>query len=93
MLTNVFSKVERVLAAITGLLLFTLNEVRMFNMLPRAPDPGQGQTYSAAVHVFGSSEQVYAAWVDIAARWGLAGLTVALCVWALADTFRSRATA
>ena len=93
MLTNVFSKIERVLAAITGLLLFTLNEVRMFNMLPRAPDPGQGQTYSAAVHVFGGSEHVYAAWVDIAARWGLAGLTVALCVWALADTFRPRVPA
>lgn len=35
-----FADVERVLAALAGLLLFTLNEVRMFNTLPRTADIG-----------------------------------------------------
>lgn len=93
MLADVFARVERVLAAITALLLFTLNEVRMFNALPRAPDSAHGQTYAAAVHVFGGSEQIYLAWFDVATRWGLVGLTVALSLWALADTLRPRVSA
>lgn len=88
MLTDVFSKLERVLASITALLLFTLNEVRMFNTLPRAPQPVEGHTYAAAVHVFGGSEQVYLTTIDLAARWGLVGLILALSIWALSDTLK-----
>jgi hypothetical protein len=87
-MSETFSKVERVLAAITALLLFTLNEIRMLHMLPRAPEPGRGQTYSAAVHVFGGSQEVYLSMFDLIARWGLVGLTLALSVWAISETFQ-----
>lgn len=88
MLSEMFSKVERVLAAVTALLLFTLNEIRMLHTLPREADPGRGQTFSAAVHVFGGSENVYLSAIDLIARWGLVGLTVALSVWAVSETFK-----
>jgi hypothetical protein len=88
MLADVFARVERVLAAITALLLFTLNEVRMFHTLPRFAQPGEGKTYAVSVHVFGGAQEVYLSAFDMAARWGLVGLTVALCMWALADTLR-----
>lgn len=92
MIGEVFSKVERVLAAVTALLLFTLNEIRMLHTLPREPEPGRGQTFSAAVHLFGGSQEVYLSTLDLVARWGLVGLTLALSVWAVSETFqRARA--
>lgn len=75
---------NRVLAAVMGLLLFTLNDVRMFHGLPRAPDPAHA--HALTLQVLGAAEPVYAAVLDIALRWGLAGLTIALCLWALAET-------
>lgn len=87
-MSEIFSKVERVLAAITALLLFTLNEIRMLHTLPRAPEPGRGQTYSAALHVFGGSQDVYLSLFDVIARWGLVGLILALSVWAVSETFK-----
>jgi hypothetical protein len=87
-MSEMLSKVERVLAAITALLLFTLNEIRMLHVLPRAPEPGRGQTFSAAVHVFGGSQEVYLSVLDLAARWGLVGLILALSVWAVSETFQ-----
>lgn len=86
--TDMIARVERVLAALAALLLFTLNEVRMFHTLPRLPQPGEGQIHAASIHVFGDSEQVFLGVIDLSVRWGLVALTVALCVWALADTFR-----
>lgn len=83
---SLFHKVERVLAAVTALLLFTLNEVRMFNILPRAADPGSGQTHALWVRIGGGGEQVYASLLDLTARYGLVTLTVALCAWAVAET-------
>jgi hypothetical protein len=87
-MSEMISKVERVLAAITALLLFTLNEIRMLHTLPRVPEPGRGQTYSAAVHVFGGSQEVYLSLLDLVARWGLVGLTIGLSIWAVSETFR-----
>lgn len=78
---------ERVSAAVGGLALFTLNDVRMFHALPRIPDPGNGQTHALVLQLLGATEPVYAAALDLGARWGLAGLTVALCAWAVAETF------
>lgn len=90
MLSETFSKIERVLAAVTALLLFTLNEIRMLNMLPRDPDPSRGQTFVTAVHLFGGSDHVYLSLLDLAARWGLVGLTLACAIWALSETFQRK---
>lgn len=84
---------DRVLAAVGGLSLFAINEIRMFYWLPRAPDPGNGQTHAAAIQVMDAATPVYLSVVDLAGRWGLAGLTVALCIWALAETFGKQAQA
>lgn len=90
---NVLANAERVLAAVAALALFTLNDVRMFHWLPRQPDPGNGKTHAISLQLFGASEQVYVAALDLAARWSLAALTVALCVWAVAETLKpTRAT-
>jgi hypothetical protein len=85
---NVLANAERVLAAVAGLALFTLNDVRMFHWLPRASDPGNGKTHALSLQLFGASEQVYVSLLDVAVRWGLAGLTVALCIWAVAETLK-----
>ena len=78
---------ERVLTAVGGLALFALNEVRMFHSLPRAPDPGNGQTHAASIQIMDAAAPVYLSLVDLSVRWGLAALVVALCLWALAETF------
>lgn len=85
---NVFAGAERVLAAVGGLALFALNDVRMFQSLPRAADPGDGRIHGVALQIWGAGEQVYAGVFDLALRWGLAGLTFGLCVWALVETLR-----
>jgi hypothetical protein len=86
MMTNL-PNAERVLAAVGGLALFALNEVRMFHWLPRAPDPGNGQTHALSIQIMDAAAPVYLSLVDLTVRWGLAALVVALCVWALAETF------
>ncbi|MEQ1490906.1 MAG: hypothetical protein ABL932_10205 [Terricaulis sp.] len=78
---------DRVLTAVAGLALFTLNEVRMFNWLPRMPDPGNGQTYAISIQIMDAAAPVYLSLVDLTVRWGLAALVVALCAWAVAETF------
>ena len=83
-----FQNAERVLASVAGLCLFTLNEVRMFHGLPRAPDPAHGLTHGVWLQLLGANEPVYLSSLDLAIRWGLAGFTVALCLWALAETFK-----
>jgi hypothetical protein len=85
---NVLANAERVLAAVAGLALFTLNDVRMFHWLPRASDPGNGKTHAISLQLFGASEQVFVTALDLASRWGLAALTVALCIWAVAETLK-----
>lgn len=78
---------DRALTAVGALALFTLNEVRMFHALPRAPDPGSGQTHASSIQIMDAATPVYMSLADLAGRWGLAALTVGLCVWALAETF------
>lgn len=68
--------------------LFALNEARMFQFLPRAPDPGSGQIHAVTLQIMGASEQVYLSTLDLVARWGFIGLTVGLCVFALAETLQ-----
>jgi len=87
-MTSMFPNADRVLASVLGLLLFTLNDVRMFNMLPREPHGAAGQTHALVLRLMGASEPVYVSAFDLAVRWGLVGLTVALCAWALAETFK-----
>jgi hypothetical protein len=69
------------------LALFTLNEVRMFHSLPRLPDPGNGQTHAASIQIMDAASPVYLSLADLGVRWALAGLVVALCIWAVAETF------
>lgn len=85
-MSGIFANAERVLAAVAGLALFALNDVRMFNALPR--DPGNGKTHALSLQLMGATEQVYASQFDVMLRWGLVGLTVALCVWAVAETLK-----
>ncbi|HEX8902527.1 hypothetical protein [Vitreimonas sp.] len=83
-----FANVERLLAALGALLLFTLNEVRMFQGMPRAADPGDGRVHAVWMQIGGAPDQVYLSLVDIGVRWGLAGLTAALAIWALVETLQ-----
>jgi hypothetical protein len=87
-MSEIFARPERVLASVLGLLLFALNEVRMFNLLPRSPDSGRGQVYGVWIQFMGASEPVYLSALDLVLRWGLAGFVAALCVWAVAETFK-----
>ncbi|MBL8547635.1 MAG: hypothetical protein JNL81_14305 [Hyphomonadaceae bacterium] len=81
---------ERVLTAVGGLALFALNEVRMFQSLPRGPDPGAGQTHAITIQIMDAAAPVYLSLVDLTVRWGLAALVVGLCIWALAETFEKQ---
>ncbi len=85
-MNDAFANAERVMASVAGLALFTLNDVRMFYGLPRAPDQAAGQIYGASMQLMGATEPVYLSALDLASRWGLAALTVGLCAWALAET-------
>lgn len=82
-----FAEVGRVLAAVAALALYALNDIRLYHSLPRAPDPAQGRTYAAVLQLWGQAEPAYLSLIDVASRWGLAALTVAACLWAVAETF------
>jgi hypothetical protein len=86
-----FRKIESVLATVTGLLLFTFNELRLFNSRPHALDAAHGYVHPAFVRVFGTPQQFYLSTGDLAVRWSLVALTVALAIWALADSIDRRA--
>lgn len=62
----------------------------MFQSLPRVPNPGNGQTHAVAIQIMEAAAPVYLSLVDLSVRWGLAGLVVALCLWALAETFEKQ---
>lgn len=81
-----FEKAERVLAAVAALGFFALNEARMFQALPRSPDEAAGHMHALNLTLLEATELVYASAVDLAVRWGLAGVTVGFCLWALAET-------
>jgi hypothetical protein len=81
---------NRALAAVAALLLFTLNDVRMFQTLPRAPDAARDLTNQLTLRLMGAVEPVYVGLGDLVMRWGLAGLTFGLCMWALAETLPRR---
>jgi hypothetical protein len=83
-----FEDVKRVLASVAALALFALNDARMFYMLPNAADSGNGRTHALTLQLFGVAETVYANAMDMALRWGLMGLILAACAWAVAETLR-----
>lgn len=83
-----FEDVKRVLASVVALALFALNDVRMFHMLPGAADPGNGRTHAISLQLFGDFQTVYASIIDLAVRWGLMGLILAACAWAVAETLQ-----
>jgi hypothetical protein len=87
-MTPAFEDVKRVLAAVAALALLALNDVRMIHSLPNAADPGNGRTHALALQMFGDFETVYASVFDLAVRWGLMGLILAACAWAIAETLR-----
>lgn len=80
-----FDNVERVAATLAGLCVFTLNDLRLFQDAVR--EPGLA-LQAVALHVGGAPQVVYLSGLDFASRWGLAGITMALAGWALAETFR-----
>lgn len=87
-----FGSSERVLAAVAALGLYALNDVRMFQSLPRSADPGDGRTHALLMNFNGDAATVFAGTLDLALRWGLAGLTIAACVWAIAETLKPAPT-
>ncbi|MEJ0060764.1 MAG: hypothetical protein WDM79_14820 [Terricaulis sp.] len=78
------AKVERVFAAVAALLVFTLNEMRLVNMSPRQMEGGF--PHGVFLRAFGQPQEVFLSSADVAIRWGLVGVIIALCVWALAET-------
>lgn len=85
---SAFEDVKRVLAAVGALALFALNDLRMAYMLPNGADPGNGRTHAIAFQLFGDFQTVYASVLDLAVRWGLMGLILAACAWAVAETLQ-----
>jgi hypothetical protein len=83
-----FPTAERTLASVAALALFALNEARMFQTLPREPVPGNGHIHAVVLQILGTAEPVYLSAFDIAVRWGFVALTVGLCIFALAETFK-----
>jgi hypothetical protein len=81
-----FAKVERVFAAVAALLVFTLNEMRLVNANPRVAE--EGYAHAAFVRAFGLPQQIFLSTADVAVRWGLVGVIVALCFWALLETLK-----
>lgn len=88
---TMFAEVGRVLAAVAALALYALNDVRLFHALPRVPDPGNGRTHAVTLQLWGAAEPAYMTLADLALRWGLAGFTVAMCIWAVAETLKPAA--
>ncbi len=86
-----FEDVKRVLVSVAALALFALNDVRMFHMLPATADPGNGRTHAMSLQLLGEYQTVYATMADLAVRWGLFGLILVACAWALAETLAVQA--
>jgi hypothetical protein len=91
-MTNAFDDVKRVGAAVAALALLALNDLRLLQTLPRHSDPGSGQTHALTLSLFDGQSGVWASAFDVAVRWGLAGIVVAACVWAVAETVPRRQT-
>lgn len=85
---SAFEDVKRVLAAVAALALFALNDVRLIQTLPGTADPGNGRTHALFLQLFGDPTTVYATAIDLAVRWGLLGLILAACAWAIAETLQ-----
>jgi hypothetical protein len=83
-----FPTAERTLASVAALALFALNDARMFQTLPREASPDSGHIHAVTLQILGVAEPVYLSAFDLAVRWGFIGLTVALCLFALAETFQ-----
>lgn len=90
---SAFEDVKRVLASVGALALLALNDVRLFYSLPSVADPGSGRTHALSLQLFGDFQTIYASIFDLALRWGLLGLILAACVWAVAETLQPAAQA
>jgi len=83
-----FEKTERVLATVGAMALFTLNEFRMYEMLPHTADPAHGQIYGIWMQLMGQPATAYLSIWDLAGRWALAAVTFGCAMWALAETLQ-----
>lgn len=83
---SAFEDVKRVLASVAALALLALNDLRLFHMLPASPESGNGRAHALSLQLFGDFQTVYASAFDLAVRWGLMGLILAACAWAVAET-------
>jgi hypothetical protein len=90
---STFEDVKRVLASVAALALLALNDVRLLHMLPTSADPGNGRTHALSLQLFGDFQTVYASTFDLGLRWGLLGLILAACAWAVAETLQPPARA
>jgi len=87
---QLLDKNERVLASVLALLVYALNEVRMFQTFPREAAPGQGRIHALVMRIGDVDGVVFLSSLDLALRWGLAGLTAGAALWALAETFQRK---
>ncbi|UPT64066.1 MAG: hypothetical protein M0D54_05850 [Hyphomonadaceae bacterium JAD_PAG50586_4] len=67
---TLFANVERLLASLVALLLFTLNEVRMFQSLPRSADPGDGRVHAVWMQIGDAPAHIYLSVFDLSLRLG-----------------------
>lgn len=82
-----FDNVERVAATVAGLGLFAVNDVRLLATAAREAGAGLQRTVLQAGDL---PDVVFLTALDAATRWGLAGLTLVLAGWALAETLPRR---
>ena len=87
-MSSTLANIERVLATIGALALFTLNEFRIYQFLPHTADPAHGQIYGIWMHLLGQPATAYLSVWDLAGRWALAAVTFACAMWALAETLQ-----
>jgi hypothetical protein len=82
---------DRVLAMLGLLLVFTLDEIHLAHDRSQTIDPARGFVHPTVLTVAGSTSTAYLSTPDLALRWGLALLVAAAGLWVLAHTLKPEA--
>ena len=79
---------NRTLAMLAALLMFTFNEMHLRQVSPGLIDAAHGLIHPLTVRLFGGVEQVFVSGFDVALRSGLAASVVTLALWTILGTLR-----
>src|SRR5215475_13457643 len=88
---NSVTHLDRVLAMLGLLLVFTLDEIHLAHDRPQYLDLARGCTHPTALTVAGSTSTAYLSTPDLALRWGLALLVASAGLWVVANTLKPEA--